>query len=155
MRGSIKVFTVASVALLSCRAVLGIEEIEEGTTDAGTGAPDAAADSVGTDSANPADGPPVSACTAMGDQCGRCCRMNAGPAYKEELEVIIKPCLCTGGCADSCKSNLCDGGDPKDTPCLPCMDQAIRTGTCPKERDDCTAKSAACKAAYDCLASCN
>jgi hypothetical protein len=156
MRSSSKVFTLASVALLSCRAVLGIEEIEDGT-DGGTGTPDGAADSMGTDSATQdAASETSSACAAMGNECGKCCRMAAGAAYKEELEKLITPCLCAGGslCATKCGPNLCDGGDPKDTDCLPCMDDAIQGGTCPKERDDCAAKSPACKAAYDCLASC-
>jgi hypothetical protein len=52
MRRDAKVaFTLASVVLLGCRAVLGIEDIEEGTTEGGMGAPDASADSLGTDSA--------------------------------------------------------------------------------------------------------
>lgn len=148
MRG--KVFTLASVALLSCRAVLGIEELDDQATDAGTGANDGgASDSARTDAdtgANP------NACVSSSD-CGRCCRMAAGAAYKEELEPIIKPCLCDGGCSAQCTTNICAGGDPAGTACLPCMDDAIQADTCKKERDQCF-QSGTCKAVYDCIKTC-
>ena len=156
MRG--KVFTLASVALLSCRAVLGIEELEDPTSDGGAGTDggaDAATDSARTDADTgvpPGDGG-SGACVSEGGACGRCCRDQAGPAYKDQLEPILKPCLCDGGCTTQCSTNLCAGGDPKDTACLPCMDDAIRNGVCKQERDQCN-QTPSCKAVYDCLASC-
>ena len=149
MRG--KVFTLASVALLSCRAVIGIEDLED-PTDAGAGGKDAGSDSVRTD-ADTGPGPDTGA-TCSGQDCGKCCRDQAGPAYKEELEPTLKPCLCDGGCASSCGTNLCMNIDAKDTPCLPCMDDAIRNDSCPKEKATC-GQSTTCKAVYDCLAKCS
>ena len=157
MRGSVKVFTLASVALLSCRGILGIEEIEEGTADGGTGTPDAAADSVGTDSATPDTGSETGADAGVcsdktGGDCTKCCRELGKENYKE-LENLLKPCLCDGGCND-CQANLCAGGDPAGTQCIPCMDNAIKSGTqCTKEKNDCFAKTG-CKPVYDCIAAC-
>jgi hypothetical protein len=161
MRDNVKVFTLASVALLSCRAVLGIEEIEEGTTDGGT-AGDAAADSIGTDSATVDSGVDTGvdagACSGKtGNDCGKCCR-DLNPGGNKELEGIIKTCVCDGGCTpnptDCQATTVCGGGsDPKDTGCIPCIDTKIKGDMCPKERDDCK-KSSNCKVVYDCLAVC-
>lgn len=154
-----KVFTLASVALLSCRAVLGIEEIEEGAADGGAGT-DAGADSAATDSAaidTGVDAGPNAECWAMtGTECGKCCR-NANMLGNSQLEQAFKVCVCAdGGCAqDACQSTtICGGGaEPKDTPCIPCVDLAINTNSCPVGRDEC-AKISTCKMTYDCLVGC-
>jgi hypothetical protein len=163
MRGNVKVFTLASVALLSCRAVLGIEDIEEGAADGGTTG-DAATDSVGTDSATGdtgvdtgVDAGPNAECLAMaGTECGKCCR-TSNMTGNGQLEQALKPCLCAdGGCAnDACKTtSICGGAsEPKDTPCIPCVDGMVKSSSCLVGRDEC-AKTPTCKAAYDCLAAC-
>lgn len=152
MRGTAKVFTVASVALLSCRAVLGIEEIEDGTLDGGAadgGGTDAPADSVVIDTGD------AGICSdKTGTECGKCCRQAGGPGYKEELEPIIKPCLCGGACAGDCLANLCDGGDPVGSNCIPCMDDEIQAQKCVPQKTECYAKSANCRLVWDCIAAC-
>lgn len=75
MRGRRDVFVLASLALLGCRAVLGIEEIEE-TTDARE----------------------LGACAEKaGTECGKCCR-DRDPTASEELETKLAPCKCDGIC---------------------------------------------------------
>lgn len=161
MRPSVKVFTLASVALLSCRGILGIEEIEEGTADGGAGTPDAATDSVGTDSAKPdvAPGEDAGACAnKTGNDCGKCCR-DSNQIGNGELEANLKQCLCDAGSgcspADSCfTTKICGGtAEPKDTPCIPCIDSTVKSNLCPSGKMQCGA-SANCKAVFDCIAAC-
>ena len=101
MHAKVKVFTLASVALLSCRAILGIEDIEEGNADGGAGTPDAATDSVGTDSPTTdagADTGVDAGCSVLtGSECGKCCR-DSDQQGNKELETKLAPCLCDGGC---------------------------------------------------------
>jgi hypothetical protein len=159
MRGSTKVFTLASIALLSCRAVLGIEEIEDGTSDGGTGTPDAAADSVGTDSANVVDSGPDTGCAPSAD-CNVCCRkpLMGSQALPELEKVAIKAgCICgdAGLCATDC-APICNNTGMPQPSCIQCLDTALLNGAkleCGKALDDCVANTT-CKPMGECLRGC-
>jgi hypothetical protein len=162
VRGPAKLFTLASVALLSCRAVLGIEEIEEGTPDGGGAGTDAAADSVQTDSATEAaTDTGVDTGCAKGPSCNVCCR----EPYKgvggtlPELEKVAKAagCICgAGNCNTECPELCGDaGGQPQPT-CIQCLDTELVNGTlpaCGKALDDCV-KNATCAPVGSCLKGC-
>lgn len=161
MRASLEVFTLASVALLSCRAVLGIEDIEEGTTDGGAGTPDAAADSVGTDSATATDtGAGTDSGCAKGGNCNVCCRIPfMGTSTLPELEKVAKAagCICGAGKCNAECPEICGGeaGMPQPT-CIQCIDDELINGTfgpCGKALDDCAA-NATCKPIAPCFQAC-
>lgn len=160
MRDNIKVFTLASVALLGCRAVLGIEEIEE-TSDAGTGTNDAAADSVAIDSpiGDGAVADTNEACPP-GPGCNVCCREPfKGTPTLPELEKIAKAaqCICgdAGACSTEC-STICSGPGMPDPTCIQCLD-AVLIGKakpeCQKALQDC-ANNVTCKPVGECLKTC-
>lgn len=158
-----RVFGFASVALLSCRAVLGIEELELVDGGAATGpgqdastdgAPDAGGDA-------PSDGgggakTDVAACASKTDlrDCSMCCR-DSFPAAAGELEQTFKGCVCAAACAatEGCDTTLCTGGSVGGTNCPKCIDEVVRGGACIKESDQC-ARSATCEPALTCLLSC-
>jgi len=152
MRG--KVFTLASVALISCRAVLGIEELDEvadagkTTSDGGAGAKDATGDvNTGADSG--------STC-AMNAECGKCCR-EADKEANKRLEGFLKTCLCEAGpgaCTDCVSTDVCGQSTPApNTNCIPCIDGKIKADSCPNEKKQCGGDTG-CKAVYDCIHSC-
>ena len=162
MRGKVKVFTLASVALLSCRGILGIEDIEEGTADGGTVTSDAAADSVGTDSATTDTGIETGADAgcAKGSGCNVCCREPLkGTSSLPEIEKVAKNagCICgSGKCIVECPE-ICgaEAGMPQPT-CIQCLDNELINGTfgpCGKALDDCEG-NATCKPVGVCFRAC-
>lgn len=115
MEGAAKLFVVASVALLGCRAVLGIEDIDE-AADAGQ-------------------------CTGKaGDECATCCR-DSNPSGNDELETKLAPCICDGGSgASDCATTVSCGG-MKPGVCPKERDDCLKSPAC-KAVYDCLA---ACK----------
>jgi hypothetical protein len=158
MRG--KVFTLASVALLSCRAVLGIEDLQEnkdgGTTaDGGPGGKDAGPDTTPAKDGSSDTGSDASGCSGqVGPDCGKCCR-DSNMLANKNLEDSLKAgsCLCTAECSSECGSNLCTGGDPAGTECPKCIDTVIKANKCSADVSSCE-KSADCKVLTDCIRSC-
>lgn len=159
-----RVFGLASVALLSCRAVLGIEELEVGdggaaTTDAGADAPRDGGLDARSDAPTDAGGgakTDVAACAAKADlkECSICCR-DSFAAAAGQLEQTFKPCVCASACAatEGCDTTLCAGGNAGGTNCPKCIDEVVRNGSCKKESDDCE-RSSGCEPALTCLRAC-
>ncbi len=158
-----RIFGLASVALLSCRAVLGIEELEvvdggagsdAGADGSSDGGPDARADAP-TDAGGGAK-TDVSACVAKPDlkDCSMCCR-DSFPTAVPVMEQTFKACVCASPCAttNGCDTTLCAGKAVAGTDCPKCVDDVVRNGSCKKESDEC-ANSPSCEPALTCLRSC-
>jgi hypothetical protein len=161
-----KVFGLASVALLSCRAVLGIEDIPDTKDAGGTGPMDAGGDATKVDA--PPDGTPpakeggltdVSACVSSAD-CRQCCRMTYGQTFGE-LEKVARDtqCLCgSGACTSDCASSACN--TPPQPPamgaCGKCVDDSLAggVGACGTAIKQCQANGPACEPAATCIAAC-
>jgi hypothetical protein len=166
-----------AMALVACRAVLGIDALE--LADAGPSpeaAPESDSASGGRDTSvdvaidvpthdsppegAPADANPYAACVAQGTMCRPCCHMSY-PSANMELtnDVVTNGCLCgpTGQCSTECASALCamppQGGSMA---CSVCYDMAILPPTsqpCIQGVQTCQG-SATCRDVIDCLMAC-
>ncbi len=167
---------VASLVLVACRGIVGIEPLElvdggrsdsESSSSSGDGA---AADTGQVDAGHDArsdahqgrdSGPdvPVTNCPTMGSMCLGCCRMTVGGSDFAALENYgrLSGCLCgSGACQSACSTSVCaTPPGPMNMTCGMCTDPQLvsMTAACVSAGDMC-AKDSTCAAAIDCLRSC-
>jgi hypothetical protein len=151
-------------ALVACRGVLGIEELElvdagedaAGASDAATQA-EAANDS-GLDAPAPVDAgmdSPFASCGAQGANCPMCCHDNVTMAAFIALDEygVDAGCICgSGSCPPSQCASVC--ANPSSPPnCGMCTDPVFAGSACPAVGNAC-ANDPSCAAAIECLRIC-
>jgi hypothetical protein len=172
------VMAAALVLVAGCRAVLGIEPLDDvdgGTeTDGGTvkdatladTSTDAADASVSTDAADtsaPTDAadtsPPPNPCADAGPNCNMCCRNGSGPAehlleqYSIEAGCVCGATTCGPECADG---GFCAGqGPPVPMSCGQCVGTALGASSPPCEAAQATCTGdPSCAPVLECLKGC-
>lgn len=153
----------AVVALLGCRAIVGIEPTElndagdqgDAGDDGATGTDGSAkGDDGGVPADGGADGAPL--CTGNPGDCLHCCR-DLDKQANGALEGYMKStgCLCgAGACVSECASSTCTDppGAPQST-CVQCIDGLIHDGTCGAAFDACKGDQN-CAIAAQCIEAC-
>lgn len=149
-----RVFTLAGVAMVGCRAVLGIEDLpgdgggsssgasSSGSTSGDSGGKDGAPGFDAGDGAVKGD----AGCSGAGQvaDCIKCCRDDFQGNMQFDNLVRGSQCICGAGspCAGQCggASGFCDGGDPKTVgmTCFACSDPQLlqNVADCSKTLDD-------------------
>jgi hypothetical protein len=144
-------------ALVACRGVLGIEELELADSGASKdGASDAPSDAVGQPDTDKTDGISPGGCATAGN-CRQCCRQTFGKEIDEAAYLGKDSCFCgaVGKCSTDCAAGLCVDAAPKE-PCGPCIDGQIIKPASKECEDMVTAcvQRPSCKVGVDCLKSC-
>jgi hypothetical protein len=161
-----------AMAVVGCRAVLGIDPLE--LVDAGPDSPspeaspdkdasggrDTSVDAPTPDSAGPPDANEYAACVAQGTMCRPCCHMTYQASNMELTnDVLTNGCVCgpTGQCSTECASALCLMPPQNSSmTCSVCYDMAILQPTsqeCMQGVQTCR-NSATCRDVIDCLMAC-
>jgi len=149
-----------TAALVACRGILGVEELELADAGAADAGKDALADTVNPSETSTTDTGSVFDAGCRGVDCPKCCRMGYGPDLDQVGNIgVTKGCFCNGPnakCVTECAAGLCANKPPAE-PCGPCIDMQIRNPTTKECQDtitECLGKEN-CKKAILCLQSCN
>jgi len=143
-----RIFTLAGIAMVGCRAVLGIEDLpgdggasSSSSSSGGNGGGDSGGKDTGP-SGSDAGGGGDAACGSLSDNdCIKCCRDRYKGNPNFDGVIRTSQCICGGAspCASSCKE-FCDGGDPMTfgMTCFGCADPQFlqNTADCPQTLDN-------------------
>lgn len=158
--------TFAALAIVACRSVLGIEDIDPvSATDGATTDATTLADAAHVDAAVDSGKPPfVSACQGS-SECPKCCRETYGEGIGQ-LEDFSRDggCLCGAKCTSECAATRCatppDLVNKPNMGCGECYDHAMvdrqppGIRACADARDRCEKASTECDEAVKCLEGC-
>ncbi len=158
-----RVILFSTAALVACRGIIGIEDLELADASSTT---DAASDTnaVDTASADVVDETKVvKTCNAPGTECRKCCRDNYSPEIQEWAKIANGTgCACASdaGCSVDCSgADTCPPGASPAQKCGKCIDDLLVSGLettknpCEKAANDCRANEA-CRLAVECLEQC-